>query len=348
MARSPSERSIARLENTLAACAVLIACCLLAGCDQQATTPGQSTGADTAQAPAAPASPTVVSLTPAVTQMLIDMGKRDHLVGVSSVDDKSLGMPVCGRYNDPDVAKILSLGADVVVTESPRGDGQDVPDLLKIAADRGKFKLVIMPNSRSIDDVKRALTDSDFGLGLALGDAAAAERARDLMSARLDLIHAAVDKQHAPRVLMLIDPATLGALGPGATHDEMLRLAGGRNAIADLNTSYARLQIEQLQKTIRPDVVLIFEPGGVPIADNDSRLRVLKHLSVPAVTNKRIAVINHPSAMLPSTASPAVVAQMAKAIHPDRAQAIDQAYEMAEKLATPSDAHTDADAGGGS
>jgi len=348
MAWSPSERSIARLANTLAACAVLLACCLLGGCDQQPTTPDQSIGADTDQAPAAPASPTVVSLTPAVTQMLIDMGKRDHLVGVSAVDDKSLGLPACGRFNDPDVAKILSLGADVGVTESPRGDGQDVPDLLKIAADRGKFKLVVMPNSRSIEDVKRALTDSDFGLGKAMDDAGAAERARDLMSARLDLVHAAVDKQRAPRVLMLIDPATLGALGPGATHDEMLRFAGGRNAIADLNTSYARLQIEQVQKDIRPDVVLIFEPGGASIADNDPRLRVLKHLAVSAVTNNRIVVIDHPSAMLPSTASPAVVAQMAKAIHPDRAQAIDQAYEMAEKLATPSDAHTDADAGGGS
>ncbi|MFN3165662.1 MAG: ABC transporter substrate-binding protein [Phycisphaeraceae bacterium] len=325
---------------TAARCLLMSALCLLlSACDQQAAPTGQAPADNNPDTQSAPASPTIVSLTPAVTQMLIDMGKREHLVGVSTVDDKMLGLPTCGRYNDPDVAKILALGADIVITESSRGDGQDVPALMRTAAARGAFKLVVMPNSRSIADVERALTDAEAGLGKAVGDPAAAERARDLMSARLELVNAVVKDLPAPRVLMLIDPATLGALGPGATHDEMLKLAGGRNAIAHLDTAYVKLQIEQVQKDVRPDVVLIFEPGGRPVADkNDARLRALKHLAVPAVTNRRIVVIDHPAAMLPSTASPAVVAQMAKAIHPGRAEAIDQAYDVADKLATPSDA----------
>lgn len=323
---------ISRLTHILSAGLALSLLVLLASCDQQGATKPQDQTPGQGATPNTQAHPTIVSLTPAVTQMLIDMGKRDHIIGVSTVDDPALGLPTCGTFTDPIVAQILDLEPQLVITESPRGDGKDVPALLRIAADRGAFKLVVLPHSRSIADVERTLTDATIGLGKAVDDEQAAQRAVELMSARLDLIHAAIKSERQPRVLMLIEPSTLGALGPGATHDEMLRLAGGTNAIAELKTDYLKLSIAQIEQTIRPDVILIFEPGGQPIQKGDTRLRALKDLSVPAVTQQRIVVIDHPGAMLPSTASPAVVAQMAKAIHPHRADAIDQAYEMAKRL----------------
>lgn len=318
-------------QTTRSAWAVFVLFCVLLlvsqpGCDGQfGSQPGNS--------PTQPSSgKTIVSLTPALTQMLIDMGLEDRLVGVSTSDDKSLSLPRCGTYRDPLIDKILELEPAIVLTESAMADGSDVAPMLRSLAEQGVFELHALAHCRSVADVERALIDAEDGLGAALGEQEAAESARRLMSRRLELIKAVTGDADKPRVLVLIEPSTLGALGPGATHDEMIRLAGGVNAVSELNADYLNLTRSQVQETARPDVVLILEPNGSPITERDHRTRALDGLAVPAVMQRRIVVIDHPQAMLPSTSMPAVIKQMAKAIHPDKAQAIDKAYALAEKL----------------
>ena len=306
-------------------CVLMI--CLLAfgqpGCDMQS---GDSSGSS------GEAGPTIVSLTPAITRMLIDMGKRDQLVGVSQEDDASLGLPVCGSYNNPVIARIVELQPDLVLTESPTGKVADVPALLRTLADEGIFELKVIAHSTSMGDVERALTDSEVGLGAAVGDPEAAARAHKLMSLRIELLHAVVKDAKRPRVLMLINPTTLGAIGTGVTHDELLRLAGGTNALAHVNTGYLTLDRAQLQQTVRPDVVLILEPNGIELSDNDPRLRAFEGLSIPVTTSRRFSVIQHPHAMLPSTALPEVLLEMALVLHPDKAAAIREAYDTADLI----------------
>lgn len=297
------------------------------GCDPQsggASDPeGQSGGSS---------GPTIVSLTPAITQMLIDMGKRGQIVGVSQEDDSSLGLPVCGSFNQPDIARIVQLKPDLVLTESPMGAAGDVPSLLRKVADEGLFEIKVIAHSRSLADVERALIDAQVGLGAAVGDAQAAERARKLMALRIELVHAVVKDLKRPRVLMLINPTTLGAIGTGVTHDELLRLAGGTNALSHVKSGYLTLDRAQLQQTVRPDVVLILEPNGSELTDGDPRLRALEGLSIPAVISRRFAVIKHRHAMLPCTALPEVMLEMALVLHPEKAAAIREAYDTAELI----------------
>lgn len=305
--------------------------CGLMGCDPKNPS-DSSPGDEPSDDAAASDQPTIISMTPAITQMLIDMGKRDQIIGVSSDDDTSLGLPACGSYNDPVIAKILELDPDLVITESPFDDGGGVPPMLKSLSDQGIYKLAVIRHCRSVAEVERALVDPKNGLGQIVGDLQAAENARALMNARLDMIDAVVADAKPPRVLMLINPTTLGAIGTGVTHDELLQRASGTNAAKSFSTGYVTLTRAQVQQVIRPDVILIFEPGGSPIRDNDPRLSALEGLAIPAVTNRRIVVIRHPQAMLPSTTLPEVLAQIAMAIHPDRAEAIERAYAMAERV----------------
>ena len=276
--------------------------------------------------------PTIVSLTPAITQMLIDMGKQGQLVGVSQEDDASLGLPVCGSYNNPVIARLVELKPDLVLTESPLGEAGDVPPLLRSLADEGLFEMKIIPHSRSIADVERALIDAEAGLGVAVGDPEAAERARKLMSLRIKLVGDVLKESTRPRVLMLINPSTLGAIGTGVTHDELLGLAGGANALAHINAEYLTLDRAQLQQTVRPEVVLILEPGGSELTDSDPRLRAFEGLAIPVNTTRRFSVIQHRQAMLPSTALPEVMLEMALVLHPDKAAAIREAYDTAELI----------------
>lgn len=297
----------------------------LFGCDQQG---GNSSGTSGATSDG----PTIVSLTPAITRMLIDMGKQGQLVGVSQEDDASLGLPVCGSYNNPVIARIVELEPDLVLTESPTVKAGDVPALLRTLADEGLFELKVIVHSTSMGDVERALTDSEVGLGAAVGDPEAAARAHKLMSLRIELVHAVVKDAKRPRVLMLINPTTLGAIGTGVTHDELLRLAGGTNALSHINAGYLTLDRAQLQQTVRPDVVLILEPGGSELSDGDTRLRAFEGLSIPVMTSRRFSVIQHPHAMLPSTALPEVMLEMALVLHPDKAVAIREAYDTADLI----------------
>jgi len=292
------------------------------------------------------AGPKIVSLTPAITQMLTDMGKRSQIVGVSADDDAAINLPRCGTYNDPLTARILELGPDVVLTEAGRSE---IPAMLRTLESNGVFELHAIPHSLSIADVQRALVDPDTGLGQAVDDPASAERARRLMQMRLDLVHTEAAQGPKPRVLMLLNPARLGAIGTGVTHDELLQLAGATNAASSFDTGYLTLSRTQVQQ-MRPDVILIFEPGGVELMDNDPRLRVFDGMDIPAVVNHRIVVIRHRQAMLPSTSLPSVLVEMACAIHPERAAAIRAAYGMAQQVIERSDQNSNnstSDSGGG-
>lgn len=305
-----------------------LALCGLFGCDTQSGhRPVDQL--DTADWSGAEADPTIVSLTPAITQMLIDMGKRDQFVGVSKEDDASLGLPVCGSYNNPVIARIIQLKPDIVLTESSTGRFEDAHEGLRDAAGRGLFELKVIPHSRSIADVQRVLSDPKAGLGAAVGDPEAARGASKLMAMRIDLVSAVMKDADRPRVLMLINPTKLGAIGTGVTHDELLRLAGGTNALAHVKTGYLELDRAMLVQTVRPDVVLILEPGGSELSDGDPRLRTFEGLSIPVNTSRRFAVIQHPQAMLPSTSLPEVMLEIALALHPDKAAEIREAYDTA-------------------
>ncbi|MBX2852677.1 MAG: ABC transporter substrate-binding protein [Phycisphaeraceae bacterium] len=317
----------ASISPSLCVLLVCLLACSLMGCDA-----GRERSSDDTSATSGGDGPTIVSLTPAITRMLIDMGKQDQLVGVSMEDDASLGLPVCGSYNSPVTARIVELKPDLVLTESPLGEMGDVPPLLRSLSDEGLFELKIIPHSRSIADVQRALIDAEAGLGAAVGDPEAAEHAGKLMSLRIELVGAVLKDAQRPRVLMLINPTTLGAIGTGVTHDELLRLAGGTNALAHVKTGYLTLDRAQLQQTVRPDVVLMLEPGGSELADNDPRLRAFEGLSIPVNTSRRFAVIQHPQAMLPSTALPEVMLELALVLHPDKAAVIHEAYDTAELI----------------
>lgn len=315
---------------SLALC-VAVAAVLIGSCDRT-----NSSTADSSRASETRGDLRIVSLTPAITQMLIDMGKRDQLVGVSREDPLASTLPVCGSFNDPIMSRILvEAKPDLVLTESPGGRLSGVPAMLRTRAADGVYRLGVIAHCESLDDIRQTLIDPDRGLAALVGDPAAAERALLRMDRQLDAVRRAVQDQPRPRVLMLLSPESLGAIGTGVTHDELLRLAGAVNAAAQYDTGYVTLSRSQVQVEARPDVVLILEPDGPQLASNDPRLVALRGIDVPAVSDQRIVLINHPQTLLPSTSLPEVLVQMATAIHPQRADAIERAYAQGSAEVDP-------------
>jgi iron complex transport system substrate-binding protein len=281
--------------------------------------------------------PRVVSLSPALTRMVRDLGEGEHLVGVAQHDDATLGLPVCGNFLDPDVERILALEPDIVLTETAVTGGPAVPARLLELESAGALHVVAVPQVRSIADVKEALTHPGHGLGVLFEAEAAARALSHRMDAELLAVQQAVSGLPRPRVLMLLSTAPMAGIGPGVTHDQLLTMAGGVNALADAGVGYVTLDRQMLIERVRPDVILLIAPAAPALTEDDARLRPLDGLPIRAVIERRVVLVAHPQALLPSTSLPAVLAEMARALHPDRAEAIDLALQSVGEAAQTDD-----------
>ncbi|MFI6730887.1 ABC transporter substrate-binding protein [Streptomyces sp. R-74717] len=105
---------------------------------------------------------------------------------------------------------------------------------------------------------------------------------------------------------------TAGGKGIG---NEIVRLAGGRNVFADLDGTFGDVSWEQVIKR-RPEVVVIYDYGGTTVAAKKKRLLNDPALAdVPAIRNKRFAVIPLSSAVLGVRVADAVQ-DLAGQLHP--------------------------------
>ncbi|MCK8677690.1 ABC transporter substrate-binding protein [Streptomyces lichenis] len=106
---------------------------------------------------------------------------------------------------------------------------------------------------------------------------------------------------------------TAGGQGIG---NELISLAGGRNVFADVKKSFADVSWEQVVER-KPEVVVIYDYGGTTVEQKKQRLLKDPALKdVPAVRNKRFAVLPLSSAVLGVRVGEAADA-LAGQLHPD-------------------------------
>jgi ABC-type Fe3+-hydroxamate transport system substrate-binding protein len=312
--------------------ALTMACLLLAavGCDRQPKPPTIVV----AEGPKM----RIVSLSPALTQMVVDLGKGDWLVGVAPQDATApKGVRVVGgTFQDPDREALLALKPTLLLTmQRP----EQVPDSLKALAVGQGFKLVSYPPPANIQDITNTLFppddltagDKGKGLGAVLGNSFLGLQAANRLVVQLGNLDDLTKDRPRPRVLMVIGTQpTIMACGPGTVHDDILRhYAGGRNAAGEEKVGAPVFDKEKLLAA-NPDVILLLLPGERPLGaiEEDDRLADLRGLPITAVKEKRIVLINDPLVVLPSTSLPRIAAAMAKAIHPELSAAIDEAMRQ--------------------
>lgn len=109
--------------------------------------------------------------------------------------------------------------------------------------------------------------------------------------------------------------STAGGKGIG---NQVIKLAGGNNVFADVDSNFTDVSWEQvLQRS--PDVIVIYDYFGSPSVESKKNyLRSRPELaSVPAIRNNRFVVLNLQDAVL-GVRAPFAVATLAKELHPDR------------------------------
>jgi iron complex transport system substrate-binding protein len=259
----------------------------------------------------APAS-RVVSLVPAVTEMLFAIGAAPQVLAVSSFDRfprEVEQLPRVGALLDPDTERILTLKPDLVIVYASQADLQD-------RFTRAGIRTYVYGHG-GLDNVLRTMTE----LGAVTGRQVSAATVVNALRARLDGIRTRVAGRPRPRTLLVFgrQAGTLRSVyasgGVGFLHD-LLGVAGATNVFADVPREAAQPSQEDLL-TRRPDVIVELH-GGTSRADVSEVRRLWSPLaSVPAVRNGRVHALSGDYLLIAGPRLGDTAEAIARTIHPD-------------------------------
>lgn len=241
----------------------------------------------------------IVSLSPAISRTLVDLGVADRIVGRTpycAVLDQ--GVPVVGDLLNLDYEQLVRLEPTHVLVQPP-ALGID-RQLLELAERHGwgigQWRL------DNVADVKRMLEE----LPEVLGDSGLIERAVELEFAIDDALQWGGDVWRG-RVLLVAGTDPVGVFGTGTYLHDVLVALGANNAVSMAN--YPQLTLEDVTR-INPGGIILVRPGAAAELDPKAALRGLGTLQVDAVEEGRVAILRHADAFMPSTGIIGVAAEM--------------------------------------
>ena len=252
----------------------------------------------------------IISLIPAVTEMLFAIGAGDRVVGVSTFDTypkEATTRPRVGGLFDPNFEAILKLRPDLVVTY---GSQEELNGRL------GRASIPIFPYRHAgLSDITNTLRA--VGKRTGFGDRAnqlASQIERDLLDVRKS-----VEGLPRPRTLMVFarEEASMRGLyvsgGIGFLHD-MLEAAGGINVMADVKREGLQLSLEQLLARA-PDVVLEMRVTERWSAERQAREEAAwRAVSIPAVRAGRVHFLPDEMLTIPGPRVAAAVKAIAQSL----------------------------------
>ncbi|CAN5415467.1 ABC transporter substrate-binding protein [soil metagenome] len=237
----------------------------------------------------------IVSLIPALTEVLFAIGAGPQVAAVSSFDKypkEVESLPRVGALVDPDLERILSLRPDLVLVYGSQGD-------LRTQLERALIPVYLYQHAGLAD-----VTSTIRQLGLRVGRRETADRLAADIDAQLARIRARVAGRPRPRVLIVLGRES-GALrgvyasgGVGFIHD-MVDAAGGDNVFAGVKQQALQATSEQILAQ-RPDVILELRVGTLSPAQLEREIAVWKPLSsLPAVRDRRIVILTDQRTVVP-------------------------------------------------
>lgn len=254
----------------------------------------------------------IVSLVPALTEMLFAIGAGPQVVGVSNFDEfpaEVKALPRVGALLDPDAERILALRPDLVMTY---GSQTQLESQLERAGVR-----TFSYRHGGIATVLQTMRD----LGEETGRAVEARRVAADIQSRLDAVRARVRGRARPRTLLVFErqPKTLRqiyATGGRGFLNEMLEAAGGENVFADVDRESVQPSIETLL-TRAPAVILEVQATAMIGAGDDVKSVWSALSTIPAVRRGRVYVLEGQYLVVPGPRVPQATEALARVLHPE-------------------------------
>jgi iron complex transport system substrate-binding protein len=281
---------------------VALASTLTAGCNRK----------DPKPAATPKKSPTVASLVPAATDLIVGMGAADHLVAVSNYDleREVANLPRVGDYQSIDWEKLTVLRPNVLI--SFYGPGHTPAGFLEKI-----HNLNITQINVKLDRLEE-IYDGITTLGKACNEPDKAAAERDRLRYAIDAVRDRYKDRPRVPALITISPSGSDLAGPGTFFDDLLQAAGGANVLSG-PVPYPTLDREALL-ALRPDVILQLLPGRDAQTAAQARAAWNSLPALPAVRDNRIFVFTEDYIMQPGPHLAEVARRFAAALHPSDVQ----------------------------
>jgi iron complex transport system substrate-binding protein len=192
----------------------------------------------------------IISLSPAMTEILFSIGAGDQIVGVTTFCDfpeDAKRIPQVGDFSHPSIERIVGLKPDLVIVNLPE-QGRIKKDLDKL----GIKTFVSSPTS--LFELYGELSV----LGADLGEQKAVDSLISYMKQNLQ----AVTSNNRPKVYVEISPRPLVTVGAHSFLNNLIHDAGGVNIFEDLEKDYPVISQEAVIAR-DPDIIIVLHPEGV-------------------------------------------------------------------------------------
>jgi cobalamin transport system substrate-binding protein len=255
----------------------------------------------------------IISLIPAVTEMLFAIGAERQVVGVGSFDQyppQVTQLPRVGALIDPDLERILSLRPDLVVVYESQAD-------LRRQLERASIPMYLYKHAGLAD-----ITATIRSLGERIGRALDASRVASQIESKLNAIRTRVASRSRPTTLLVFGRDALALRGVYASGgvgflNDMLTVAGGDNVFADLKQQSVQATSELILAR-RPQAIVELRVGKITDSQRLQEVDVWQTLSsVPAVRDKRVTLINDDRTVIPGPRVADGTELIARALHPE-------------------------------
>lgn len=226
----------------------------------------------------------IVSLSPAITEILYDLDLGNHIVGVTIYCDypeAAKTKPKIGGFANPSVEAIVTARPDIVLLTS---DGNPA-DVYKRLHQFGIRTYAF--HARRLVELPEAIRR----LGAALGvEEKAAARAHEMEAklARYSRIARASAAKPRTKALFIIHPEPLLVAGPGTVIDDALTLLGIENIASGARSPYPKYAVEEIVRRA-PDVIFI---GRGPMSASLSDKLLARIQNLTAVQKGRVYYVS--------------------------------------------------------
>lgn len=283
--------------------AIVVALALLAGCGRQ----GDRHARD-AQARR------IVSVSKQINEFIFAIGAQNDLVAVdltSIYPPEIRKLPTVGYHRALSAEGIISMKPTVFLTDGNVGPDAVLEQLKKVG-----IPITVMRPGSTVDSAQMLLTQlGEFFHREQAADSVLAQWKSGMNQLWADTASWAGEKR--PRVLIIHFGQIINnylAIKKGSTADQLLRWAGGTNAIDSVG-GMLRLTPELIARAA-PDVIIATDVGFDRFGSAE-KFATLPGVSLtPAGRNKRIYRINEQKIMYYGPRTPAAVRELHEMIHP--------------------------------